>query len=145
MQASTQHYNSFPLQVTSNQKLTPSTLPHRQHVHYLKLALVELTWLAKPKKVVRYSQESMQSALDEIKKGMSIHAAAKMFNIPNSTLHDHVSGKSSKVGAGAPTVLSYCEEQEIILTCQVLAEMGFGITRELVTVVLSDFIRERHC
>ena len=47
-------------------------------------------------------------------------------NIPATTLHDHLHGKSKGVGAGAPTVLSPCEEQEIVLSCQVLAEMGFG-------------------
>lgn len=55
----------------------------------------------------------MQNALEEVNREMSVRAAAKIFNIPHSTLEDHVTGKSSKVGAGAPTVLSFSEEQEI--------------------------------
>ena len=97
----------------------------------------------KTKKGASYTQEMVQNALEEVSRGMSVRAAAKMFNIPHSTLQDHVTGKSSKVGAGAPTVLSYSEEQEIVITCQVLSEMGFGITRELIAVVISDYIREQ--
>lgn len=40
----------------------------------------------------------MENALEEVSRGMSVHAAAKMFIILNSTLHDHASGKSIKVG-----------------------------------------------
>ena len=96
----------------------------------------------KTKKGAGYMQESLETAVEEVSRGMSVRAAARMFSIPRTTLQDHVSGKSSKVGAGAPTVLSYCEEQEIVLTCQVLSEMGFGVTRELIGVVISDYIRE---
>ena len=45
-----------------------------------------------------------------------------------------------KVGAGRPTVLTVTEEREIVTTCQVLQELGFGLTRETVSNVISDFI-----
>lgn len=38
-------------------------------------------------------------------------------------------GKSNKQHGGQPTVLSKEKETEIVITCQVLQEMGFGMTR----------------
>ena len=88
-------------------------------------------------------KELHQGVTSECTQGSgSVCVAAKEFAIPKSTLHDHVSGKHLQTGAGAPTVLSPREEQEIVLTCQVLAEMGFGMTRELVQAIVSDYVRE---
>ena len=54
----------------------------------------------------------------------------------------HLKGKSKKAGAGGPTVLTAAEEREVALTCLALADMGFGLTRELVGVVLSDYLQD---
>ena len=47
-----------------------------------------------------------------------------------------------KVGAGRPTILTTAEEKEIVVTCQVLQELGYGLTREIVTDVVSTFLRD---
>ena len=62
--------------------------------------------------------------------------------MPKSTLHGQISGMRKRIGSGAPTVLQRSDEQEIVLTCQVLADMGFGATRKLVETVVADYIRE---
>ena len=54
----------------------------------------------------------------------------------------HLKGKSKKVGAGGPTVLMAAEEREVALTCLALADMGVGLTRELVEVVISDYLKD---
>ena len=54
-----------------------------------------------------------------------------------STLHDHVKGKYTEIGAGGPTALKSKDEQEIVITCQVLAEMGFRTTKQLVETVVT--------
>ena len=95
-------------------------------------------------KIKSYTKESLQNALKAVERGASVRAAVKTFEIPKSTLHDHVSSKHMQIGAGAPTVFSPREEQEIVLTCQVLAEVGFGMTRELVEAVVSDYVRENN-
>ena len=41
-------------------------------------------------------------------------------------------------------MLQLQDEQEIVLTCQVLAEMGFGITRRLVKTIANNYIRENN-
>ena len=54
-----------------------------------------------------------------------------------------VLGKSNKRHGGRPTVLSKEEENEIVITCQVLQEMGFGMTREMVATVIMEYIRDK--
>ena len=90
-----------------------------------------------------YSVENLKSAIVEAQAGeSSVRAVAKKYGIPSSTLHDHVHDTSKQIGAGGPTVLQKSEEKEIAVACVSLAEMGFGITRELVEVVLFDYIKE---
>ena len=56
-----------------------------------------------------------------------MYAAAKKYNIPEPTLRRHVN--RSVVGSvGRPTALSPNEE-EIIESCQIFAEWGFGLTK----------------
>ena len=90
-----------------------------------------------------YSVENLKNAIVEAQAGeSSVRAVAKKYGIPSSTLHDHVHDTSKQIGAGGPTVLQKSEEKEIAVACVSLAEMGFGITRELVEVVLFDYIKE---
>ena len=49
----------------------------------------------------------------------------------------------NKVGAGRPTVLTYAEEKEIVVTCQVLQELGYGLTREIVAGVVCTFLKNQ--
>ena len=48
-----------------------------------------------------------------------------------------------EVGAGRPTILTPVEEKEIVVTCQVLQEFGYGLTREIVTDVVSTFLKDQ--
>lgn len=74
---------------------------------------------------------------------LTIRGAAARFNIPRSTLHDHISGKHTRVHSGAPTVLTAEEEKEIERACVVLQDMGFPLTREFVAVAIRDFLKVR--
>ena len=62
--------------------------------------------------------------------------------IPWSTLLDHVSRKYEQVGKGGPTVLTSIEEREIALTCDIRRH-GFCLTKDLVEVVLFEYIKEQ--
>lgn len=57
--------------------------------------------------------------------------AARRFGVPFSTLYDH-----TKVSSGSPTILTVMEEKELVATLQVLQEIGFGVMKELVGVVI---------
>ena len=42
-----------------------------------------------------------------------------------------------------PTILSPAEEKELVTTIQVLQEIGFGLTKDLVSVVICDYLKDQ--
>ena len=90
-----------------------------------------------------YSKEAMESAIEEVKVGASsILGAARKYGISSNTLHDHLSEKQTKVSTGGQTVLTYTEEREIVHSLIVLGEMGFGLTKDLVDIIVKDYLME---
>ncbi|XP_065891572.1 tigger transposable element-derived protein 2-like [Dysidea avara] len=88
--------------------------------------------------------EEMKTAVDRVKKKeITLREAGKLYGIPKSTLSDHVTGKSSKAYAGAPRGLSDEDEVEIVITCQVLAEMGFPLNVYYVGTVIKDYLEQQ--
>lgn len=88
----------------------------------------------------KYCPEDIAKAIAEVHSGTSVRGAAEKFGIPKSTLHDHIKGVSKSTGAGGPTVLSRDVEREIVLACTTLAEMGYGVTRDLVEHIVSQYL-----
>ena len=72
---------------------------------------------------------------------LSLRAAAQTYGIPRSTLSEHLRGVRSKRYGGGSTVLTHDEEREIVVTCQVLSEMGFPLTKAYVKVVVRDYLK----
>jgi hypothetical protein len=77
-----------------------------------------------------YSQEALNSALEEIKLGSSLRAAAKKYNVPVTTLHDHKSGKVA-LGAkkGKDPLLPLTKEKELIEYAIKRTDMGIGFLK----------------
>ena len=93
-----------------------------------------------------FSLEDLSNAMAEVQggEGRSMRAVAAKYGIPKSTLHDHLKGKVKCVGAGGPTVLSSAVEKEIAITCTTLADMGYGLTKDLVEVVIFEYLKDNH-
>ena len=70
-----------------------------------------------------------------------MRAVAQKYGISHSTLYDHLTVKSKKAGAGGPTVLPKTEKREIATA---FADMGFGLTRKLVEVVIYDYLQDQN-
>ena len=105
-----------------------------------------MTRTYKRKMPQKYTREHLLAAIRAVKeRSMKIPMAAEKYKVPPSTLYDHINGRVSKIGAGAPTVLTEGEEKEIVVTLQVLQEIGFGLTRELVGVVVRDYLNDQPC
>ena len=106
------------------------------------LCLISMVRKYEKKRVVQYSKGDVMEAVQAVKeKKIKISVAATQFGIPQSTLYDHVKGSSSKIGAGAPTILSRTEEKEIVVPLQVLQEMGFRLTKELAGI--KDYLHDQ--
>ena len=64
------------------------------------------------KKPTRYSKMDLLKAIQAVKRGKTkVSVAATKFNIPQSTLCNHVI-RDKKIGAGTPTILSYTEQKK---------------------------------
>ena len=71
----------------------------------------------------------------------SVRSVAQKYNIPYTTLLEHVKGKYVEdVGPGRPTTLTHNEEKEIAYCCQVLQKMGSGTTRDVVSAIVMDYL-----
>ena len=91
----------------------------------------------------QWSVAQLHAALNAVKsQGMSIRGAATKYGIPATTLHDHVSGKSKRIHSGAPTILTPSEEKEIVTACQVMQDLAFPLTKEFMSVVIRDYLRD---
>ena len=92
------------------------------------------------------TKETIQAAVHALEKSrgkLSIGEAARRYKVPYTTLHDHFSSRDTRIGAGRPTLLTADEETEIVYYCQVLQEIGFGMTREVVSEIVMDYITMR--
>lgn len=94
----------------------------------------------RPKKVQRkkrgnyaakYDKDLLKKAIEAIENGtMSYRKAEKTFNVPRSTLENHVSGKYDiNVRMGRKPALPEEVENKIVDTCKVASKQGIGITR----------------
>ena len=98
----------------------------------------------KKTKAVHYSNEDLDAAVALLRndKSMSFRQAARYLGIPTKTLHDHCKGIRSQVGAAKPTILSRDEEREIAVNCMVLQELGFGLTKDILFLVVGQYISD---
>ena len=72
-----------------------------------------------------YSLEKLDITVQRIKKeGLSYRKAAAQYGIPQSTLHDHVTGKAASSKRGPPTVLMAAEEQMLVDRALHSADIG---------------------
>lgn len=92
-----------------------------------------------------YMTEALQAATNMVlRERKSCRAVAMRFNIPPTTLYNHVKkNKGCTIGAGHPTVLSQKEEEEIVAAIQALQEIGFALTKELVSIVIRDYLKDQ--
>lgn len=88
--------------------------------------------------------EALEAALTVLGKGeMSLERVSSRFGIPTSTLHDYLKGLRSKKCAGRPPILTRELERETALTCIILQELGFPLTRDYVGRVVSQYLSDK--
>lgn len=83
------------------------------------------------KKRLKYSHENMEKALQDIReKKISINQAAKLYNVPKTTVLDTLKEKYKNPGnIGGPTILTNSEEMLLVKWIIELGEVGFPITK----------------
>ena len=90
----------------------------------------------------RWTEEDMKRALDEVEsERMTQYKAAQAFNIPRQTLNDRVKNKVRSRTIGRPCRLSREEEKEIVESCVIFSEWGYGIGKKEVMGLVADYCK----
>ncbi|XP_039438538.1 uncharacterized protein LOC120419773 isoform X2 [Culex pipiens pallens] len=91
----------------------------------------------------RYSEEDVQTALEQIRIGLiSIYQASIDFNIPRGTLQYRLSDKfKNKLTTGPPTVLTASEEVKLVEWLFDMQRKGFPLTSPGLQAKVADFIK----
>ena len=77
-----------------------------------------------------YSPYELQMAVGYVKqRRMGLNEAVRYYNIPYSTLRDHVQGLKGNGKPGPPATFSIEEEQALVKYLQTLSMRGFSLNR----------------
>ena len=95
-------------------------------------------------KRLKWRGEDMKLAVEAVRtRHMSLYGAARHFSVPFETLRKRAHGiVAEDAKPGHPTVLTKDEEMEIVETCQIFAEWGFGLRRQDILQVVTDFCQK---
>lgn len=81
-------------------------------------------------RATKYTKDDISSALEDIQGGrLTLHGAATQYNIPKSTLHDHLKGTHGQKSdsLGKPTIIPIHEENVLADGLKTLEKWGFGL------------------
>ena len=88
-----------------------------------------------------WGDENMQGAMMAVEKGESVRRAAEMFNVPKSTLHDHVTGKVMfGARSGPDPYLSMEEEEELASFLVETAKIGYPHTKKQLLFLVQQIL-----
>lgn len=90
---------------------------------------------------INYSSKALDNAFQAIKEGMSVHGAAKQFQVPLTTLRDRVDGQISidVVSLKPPPLFTQEQESYIVEHIKTISEIGYEYTRAEVLNLASDY------
>ncbi|XP_063953424.1 tigger transposable element-derived protein 1-like [Lytechinus pictus] len=80
----------------------------------------------------------METALNLVDGGASLHSASKRCSIPKTTLHDRVHKKYKCSKSGPRPVLSFTEEEQVVSHLNFMADRGYGLSRRDAITLASD-------
>ncbi|CAF3400848.1 unnamed protein product [Rotaria socialis] len=86
-----------------------------------------------------YSKEDFLKAVDEYKKGVASAQVTAKYNIPSSTIRNHKSNPTRKIGGGRPTILNKDQEQYLVELLKNLEINGVRLTKSVVRKLASEY------
>ena len=89
-----------------------------------------------------YDKANVIRAYEATKSGMSVYRAAKMYNIPESTLRDRTRCKVElDARSGPERIFSVEEETQLVEHVKYMADIGYGYTKSKIQYMAADFAR----
>ena len=100
--------------------------------------------LSSPKKRKRWTEASMQAALESVQSGVNVYRAAKEHGVPTQTLRDRVSGRVIHgTKPGPKPYLSSAEEKELTHFLVDVSKAGYGKSRAQVKRLAEAVARDK--
>ena len=90
-----------------------------------------------------YTSSHLELACEAVRKGMSIRQAAEEYQIPKSTIQDHVTGKVTIGGTSGQKYLSDEEEKDFAKFLLESAKIGYPRTRKEVLLLVQMALSEK--
>jgi hypothetical protein len=95
------------------------------------------------KKTGNWSDAALQAALRAVDAGGKVRAVARYFDIPHSSLSDHVHGKTLTRKKGRAGVLTVQEEEELLQYCFKMVDLGYPLTLCQLKLKVSELTQDR--
>ena len=91
-----------------------------------------------------WDKTSTKYAVEAVEKGESVRKAAELYNVPRSTLHDRVSGKTAKDARYGPQLyLTLEEEEELTRVLLQAAKIGYPHTRKQIIALVQQVVHNK--
>lgn len=89
----------------------------------------------------KWKMEDLESALEDVKEGkLSVRAAAQKYEVPKSTVHDHLKHHDAGAKPGPAPVLTKAEEHELVQWIIEMSGIGYGQCRQQVCLIVKQIL-----
>lgn len=103
-------------------------------------------YIRKSQRGSSYSKEDLQHALEDVRSGtLTIYRACRVYNIPKTTLVDHIKERRGKKSSsyGRPPAIPLEEERKLADGLIYMERHGFGLSRKEILLLVGDYVRSR--
>ena len=91
--------------------------------------------------MVEWTKETMESAVNAVKDGMTVRKASIVFGISKTTLQSHVN--NDDIGnVGKPSVLEWQEELLLVTLIVFMSDIGFGLCKLQIIEIVKYYLIE---
>ena len=96
-----------------------------------------------PKKRAKWTDQDLESAIACYDVEYKLGECCKAFNIPKSSLRDHLSGRTNSRENGAKTILTKQEQGQIIEYIDEMVEIGHPLTPQMLKLKVAEICQMR--
>lgn len=104
-------------------------------------------YVRKSERGQKYTKEKLEEAVEKVRSGVfSGYEASVRYNIPRTTLMDHVSGRHGhkSQSMGKPTALPPVVEKNLAENLHTMEKHGFGLSRKEVLEVVGEYVKSNN-
>ena len=92
------------------------------------------------KRRFQYDRANIPTAYEATQAGMTVYKAARLYNVPESTLRDRTRGNVAvDVKNGTGTLMSTEEEQKLVEHIKYMANIGYGYSKSNIQYMARDY------